>query len=91
MRERLKRYPYVKRPWLMLSKQMETLNYNFYSVSIIFPLALFSYLFLSFAKNVSGTQIFSAKSPDRVRTLFSSGLKERRSSFQYWFKYIVMV
>lgn len=25
-----------------------------------------AYLFLSFAKNVSGTQIFSAKSPDSV-------------------------
>ena len=50
-----------------------------------------SYLFLSFAKNVSGTQIFSAKSPERVRTLSSSGLKESLSSFQYWFKYIVIV
>jgi hypothetical protein len=46
---------------------------------------------LSFAKKVSGTQIFSAKSPDSVKILFSSGLKDSRSSFQYWFKYMVIV
>jgi len=48
------------------------------------------YLFLSLAKNVSGTQIFSAKSPLNVRT---SSLCEKASlsSFQYWFKYIVIV
>ena len=49
------------------------------------------YLFLSLAKNVSGTQIFSAKSPERVKTLFSSEEKASLSSFQYWFKYIVIV
>ena len=48
-------------------------------------------LFLSFAKKVSGTQIFSAKSPDSVKILFSSGLNDSRSSFQYWFKYIVIL
>ena len=49
------------------------------------------HLFLSFAKKVSGTQIFSAKSPERVKTLFSSEEKASLSSFQYWFKYIVIV
>lgn len=48
------------------------------------------YLFLSLAKNVSGTQIFSAKSPLNVRTSASCE-KASLSSFQYWFKYIVIV
>lgn len=48
------------------------------------------YLFLSLAKKVSGTQIFSAKSPDKVSTS-SSELKASRSSFQYWFRYMVIV
>lgn len=44
-----------------------------------------TYLFLSLAKNVSGTQILSAKSPDRVST--SSGKPNPNlSSFQYWFR-----
>lgn len=60
-----------------------------------------TYLFLSFAKNVSGTHIFSAKSPDSVSTSLTSFLpvspngakawNANRSSRQYWFKYIVIV
>lgn len=41
-----------------------------------------THLFLSLAKNVSGTQIFSAKSPDNVK-ISSSLLNAKRSSFQY--------
>jgi hypothetical protein len=41
-----------------------------------------TYLFLSLAKKVSGTQIFSAKSPESVN-ISSSLLKANLSSFQY--------
>jgi hypothetical protein len=49
-----------------------------------------THLCLSFGKKVSGTQIFSEKSPAKVNTsLFE--LKDNRSSFQYWFRFMVMV
>ena len=58
---------------------IELIDFNFRHLTSDFNINLF----LSLAKKVSGTQIFSAKSPESVKTLFSSEEKASLSSFQY--------